>query len=100
MVGVVIVYSATRSKLLLAGLSPHYYLDRQAYVVAGAIVMIVLAVLDYRWLEHTSAVLYVGIVLALLAMFTPIGSRQLGATPAGSSWDRYRSSRPRSGLSS
>jgi len=81
MVGVVIVYSATRSKLLLAGLSPHYYLDRQAaYVVAGAIVMIVLAVLDYRWLEHASAVLYVGIVLALLAMFTPIGSRQLGAT--------------------
>ena len=80
-VGVVIVYSATRSKLVLAGLSPHYYLDRQAaYVVVGVVVMVVLAYLDYRWLEHASAVLYVGLVLALLAMFTPLGSRQLGAT--------------------
>jgi len=80
-IGVVIVYSATRSKLVLAGLSPHYYLDRQAaYVVAGAVVMVVLTLLDYRWLEHASAVLYVGLVLALLAMFTPIGSSALGAT--------------------
>ena len=80
-IGVVMVYSATRSKLLLAGLSPHYYLNHQAaYVVAGAAVMLVLAVLDYRWLEHASVVLYVGFLLALLAMFTPIGSRRLGAT--------------------
>jgi rod shape determining protein RodA len=80
-VGVVIVYSATRSKLLLAGVSPHYYLDRQAaYVVVGAVVMVVLTALDYRWLEHASAVLYVGLVLALLAMFTPLGSSALGAT--------------------
>lgn len=80
-VGVVIVYSATRSKLVLAGLSPHYYLDRQAaYVIVGTIVMVVLALLDYRWLEHASAVLYVGLVLALLAMFSPLGSSALGAT--------------------
>jgi rod shape determining protein RodA len=79
--GVVIVYSATRSKLVLAGDDPHYFLDHQAaYVVVGVIVMITLAVTDYRWLEHASAVLYVGIVLALLAMFTPVGSRALGAT--------------------
>ena len=32
--------------------------------------MIVLAALDYRWLEHASAVLYVAMILALLAMFT------------------------------
>ena len=42
--------------------------------------MIVLAALDYRWLEHASAVLYVGIILALLAMFSGIGSSALGAT--------------------
>jgi len=80
-IGVVIVYSATRYQLLLQGLSPHYYLDRQAaHVAVGVIVMVVLAALDYRWLEHASALLYVGLVLALLAMFTPLGSRQLGAT--------------------
>jgi rod shape determining protein RodA len=41
---------------------------------------VVLAALDYRWLEHASAVLYVGIILALLVLYTPIGSKQLGAT--------------------
>ena len=35
-VGVVLVYSATRSKLALAGLNSHYFLTRQAaYVVVG-----------------------------------------------------------------
>lgn len=78
--GVVIVYSATRSKLVLAGVSPHYFLDRQAaYAIVGLIVMVVLMALDYRWLEHASAVLYVGIILALLAMFV-IGSSAKGAT--------------------
>jgi rod shape determining protein RodA len=80
-IGVVIVYSSTRSKLLLEGLSPHYYLNRQAaYVIAGAVLMVVLAAVDYRWLEHASSALYVGIVLALLVTFSPIGSSAKGAT--------------------
>jgi rod shape determining protein RodA len=79
--GVVLVYSATRSKLAAADINPHYFLTRQAaYVVVGGIFMIVLAALDYRWLEHASAALYVGMVLALLAMFTGIGSSAQGAT--------------------
>jgi len=79
--GVVLVYSATRSKLALAGINSHYFLTRQAaYVVVGGTVMIVLATLDYRWLEHASAVLYVLMILALLAMFAGIGTSALGAT--------------------
>jgi rod shape determining protein RodA len=79
--GVVLVYSATRSKLAAAGINPHYFLTRQAaYVVVGFVFMVVLAVLDYRWLEHASAVLYVAMILALLAMFSGIGSSALGAT--------------------
>jgi rod shape determining protein RodA len=79
--GVVLVYSATRSKLALAGINPHYFLTRQAaYVVVGFVVMVVIAALDYRWLEHASAVLYVAMILALLAMFSGIGSSALGAT--------------------
>jgi rod shape determining protein RodA len=79
-VGVVIVYSATRSKHLILGVSPHYFLDRQAaYVVVGVVVMFVVMVIDYRLLEHASAVLYVGIILGLLATFA-IGSTALGAT--------------------
>jgi rod shape determining protein RodA len=79
--GVVFVYSATRSKLLVAGVSPHYYLNRQgAFVVVGVMTMAALALADYHWLEYVSKILYGGIILALLAMFTPIGSRALGAT--------------------
>ena len=79
--GVVLVYSATRSKLAAADINPHYFLTRQAaYVVVGGVFMIVLAALDYRWLEHASAVLYVAMILALLAMFSGIGSSALGAT--------------------
>jgi rod shape determining protein RodA len=78
--GVVIVYSATRSKAAQLGVSPHYFLDRQAgYVVIGAIVMFVLMFLDYRWLEHASAVLYVGIILALLVTFA-VGTTVQGGT--------------------
>ena len=80
-IGVVLVYSATRSKLAAAALNPHYFLIHQAaYVVVGFVFMVVLAALDYRWLEHASAVLYVAMILALLAMFSGIGSSALGAT--------------------
>ena len=76
-----LVYSATRSKLAAADVNPHYFLTRQAaYVVVGVVFMVVLAALDYRWLEHASAVLYVAMILALLAMFSGIGSSALGAT--------------------
>ena len=40
--GVVLVYSATRSKLAAAGINSHYFLTRQAaYVVVGGVFMIV-----------------------------------------------------------
>lgn len=79
-IGVIIVYSATRSSLLLHGDNPHYFLDRQAaYVVVGGIVMVVLAAVDYRWLEHAAGLLYVGLILALLSVFV-IGSTAEGAT--------------------
>jgi rod shape determining protein RodA len=79
-IGVVMVYSATRDKLALAGFNPHYYLNRQAgFVMVGFVVMVALTVVDYRWLEHASALLYLGIILALVGMFA-IGHSQLGAT--------------------
>lgn len=78
--GVVMVYSATRNGQVAAGLSAHYYLYRQAiFVVLGVVVMTVLAVVDYHWLELAATVLYGGLVLSLLAMFA-IGHSSLGAT--------------------
>jgi rod shape determining protein RodA len=80
-IGVVLVYSATRYEAATYfGVSPHYFVVRQAaYVVVGVVVMVVLAALDYRWLEHASAVLYVAMILALLATFA-VGQSTLGAT--------------------
>jgi rod shape determining protein RodA len=80
-IGVVMVYAATRDKLAIAGFDPRYFLKRQmVFVVLGVAAMVVLLLLDYRWLEHAGLVLYGGLILALLAMFSPLASHALGAT--------------------
>jgi rod shape determining protein RodA len=80
-IGVLMVYSATRDNLALNGDDPTYYLKRQAaYVVVGIVVMGVVAVLDYHWLEHASAVIYVFVIVGLLSMFLIGSSPELGAT--------------------
>jgi rod shape determining protein RodA len=78
--GVVMIYSATKGKLSLAGEDPRYYLKRQAaYVVIGVVVMVAIALFDYRRLEQVSTLLYVGMLFALLAVLSPIGSPALGS---------------------
>ncbi len=67
--GVVMIYSATRGWLSLAGDDPHYFLKRQAvFMVIGVVVMVLLALFDYRKLEQISTILYLGILLALVAV--------------------------------
>jgi rod shape determining protein RodA len=80
LVGAVMIYSATKGKLALAGEDPRYYLKRQAaYVIIGVLVMVALAVFDYRRLEQISTILYVGILFALLAVLSPVGKVALGS---------------------
>ena len=69
MIGVVTVYTATKGKLALQGDDPRYFLKRQAvFLVIGLVVMVVMALFDYRRLEQVSTVLYLGILLALVAV--------------------------------
>lgn len=78
--GVVMVYSATRTQLTDAGLNPHYYLLRQGlYTSLGLGVMAVFALVDYHRWEELAAVVYCGLMLGLLAVLTPVGSSQLGS---------------------
>lgn len=78
--GAVMIYSATRAKLALAGEDPRYYLKRQvAFLVIGLVVLVVAALFDYRRLEQISTILYVGIVLGLLAVLSPVGSHAQGS---------------------
>ena len=77
--GTVMIYSATRDQLALNGEDPRYWLKRQlAFVVIGAVIMVGVIMLDYRRLEQLSTILYVGTVLALLAVLA-IGHSSQGA---------------------
>ncbi|MHB1553896.1 MAG: FtsW/RodA/SpoVE family cell cycle protein [Acidimicrobiales bacterium] len=71
-VGVVMVYTASRGPLLLAGTSPTYYLKRQAvFVVLGVVVMLVVGLFDYRKLEALGMAIYGVSLFILLAVMVP-----------------------------
>ncbi len=80
LLGVVMVYTATRGKLIAAGLNPHYYLERQAiWVVLGFAAMILVVMVDYRHIHMLGYVIYGGVVMGLLGVLTPVGKSALGA---------------------
>jgi rod shape determining protein RodA len=61
---------------------PHYYSDRQAiYLVIGAVLMLVLARIDYARLRHLKVWLYGALILSILAVLGA-GSSAKGATRA------------------
>jgi rod shape determining protein RodA len=79
LVGVVMVYTATRGELLSAGLDPHYYLKRQLlFVLLGVVAMAVLGVIDYRRLEPWAMAIHGLVILSLVAVFV-VGSHALGS---------------------
>jgi rod shape determining protein RodA len=79
LIGVVMVYTATRGTLVAEGSDPHYYLKRQLlFVVLGVIAMVVVAAFDYRRLEPLAMLFYVLIVLALLGVYV-VGSHAQGS---------------------
>lgn len=77
--GVLMVYSATRGKLLASGSDPHYFLTRQAtYVAIGVVVMVAVALIDYHRFEELSLVAYGLMLIALLSVMV-IGKSALGS---------------------
>ncbi len=78
--GLLMIYSATRARLVTEGIDPGYYLKRQAvFVVIGIIVMVVAAAIDYRRLRDFAPTFYAGSILALLLILTPLGKKSKGA---------------------
>src|SRR5580704_14856757 len=78
-IGVVMVYTATRGSLLAQGEDPKTFLKKQGlFVVLGVITMVVVALIDYRRLEPIANILYWLIILALLGVFV-VGSSAQGA---------------------
>ncbi len=79
LVGIVMVYSATRNLLVAQGLSSHYYLERQAvWVLVGTIVMVTVAAIDYRRFRDWAYLIYGLVVMGLVGVFV-VGSSALGA---------------------
>ena len=77
--GIVMVYTGSRNTAVSAGLSPHYFLDRQVlFVVLGVILMAALAVMDYRRLELVGMVIYGLSIAGLLGVFV-VGHSAQGA---------------------
>jgi rod shape determining protein RodA len=78
-IGVVMVYTATRGPLLAQGEDPKTFLKKQGlFVVLGVITMVVVAIIDYRRWEPLATILYWLIVLGLLGVFA-VGSSAQGA---------------------
>lgn len=78
--GILMVYSSTRQRQLASGLDPQEYLKRQAlFVVLGLAVMAVCILVDYRSILVAAPALFVGAVLSLLLVLTPLGTTTRGA---------------------
>lgn len=82
LVGLVMIYTATRGVLIAQGLSPKYFVKRQAiFLVLGLVAMVLVALIDYRRLESVGMLLYGLTVFALLAVMVPgVGSSAQGAS--------------------
>jgi rod shape determining protein RodA len=79
LLGAMIIYSATREQLLIAGFNPHFYLERQlGFVIGGIVLMWLVSLIDYRKLEVVATPIYIGSVLSLAGVFV-VGQSALGA---------------------
>jgi rod shape determining protein RodA len=77
--GMLMIYSATRTSLELENIDPQYYLQRQAlWVATGIAVMTAVALCDYRVYRDFAPLIYAGTVFMLLLVVSPLGSTRKG----------------------
>ncbi|MDP9420532.1 MAG: rod shape-determining protein RodA [Actinomycetota bacterium] len=73
--GVLMVWSATRTAMADAGLDPATYLKRQlAFVVLGAVVMAVVVTIDYHSYRDFAPIGYLGALALLVLVLSPLGT--------------------------
>ena len=79
--GVVMVFTATASKLSQAGLDPTAFLKRQiVYTIVGALTLVVVSLIDYRHLKGLTPIIYGVTLVALIVVLTPLGHVSKGAS--------------------
>jgi rod shape determining protein RodA len=78
--GALLVWSATRQRLLDAGLDPQAYLDRHLLnALIGMAIAAVVTLVDHRTIHAYAPVVYVASCVGLVAVLTPLGSTINGA---------------------
>jgi rod shape determining protein RodA len=78
--GLLAIYSATHHSLEAVRLDPGYYVKRQiTFLALGAIVLMVVASFDYRFLKVYAGLLYAASLVLLILVRTPLGSTEKGA---------------------
>lgn len=79
-IGIVMVYSATRNGLELEGSDPFFYAKRQlVYVALGSGVMAASLLIDYRTYRDHVAIIYAAAIALLVLVLSPLGSTVNGA---------------------
>ena len=79
-IGLLAIYSATNRSLEALGYDPSTYLKRQAvFAILAAIVLVVAAGVDYRFLKVYAPILYVGSIALLVLVQTPLGTTVKGS---------------------
>ncbi|MGI8520977.1 MAG: rod shape-determining protein RodA [Actinomycetota bacterium] len=78
--GAVMIFSATESKQVQAGLDPGFFLKRQlVYGAVATIVLVIASAVDYKHLRTAAAPLYMIGVAGLALVLTPLGTVTGGA---------------------
>jgi rod shape determining protein RodA len=77
--GLLMIYSSTRSRLERNGVDPYYFVERQAIAIGvGAVALVVMLLVDYRRLRDLWFLVYLAI-LPLLAGVLVLGASRKGA---------------------
>ncbi len=79
-VGLLLIYSATHRSLEAIGADPGLYLKRQAtFAALGVVAALVVASVDYRFYKVYAGMIYLGAVVLLILVRTPLGTAVKGS---------------------
>lgn len=79
LIGLIMIYSATRKKLADTGSDPAFYLKRQAlFLCLGVGLAAVAAAVDYRRWRDLAPIVYGGMCLLLIGVVSPLGAKSKG----------------------
>ncbi|GIV01035.1 MAG: rod shape-determining protein RodA [Actinomycetota bacterium] len=79
-VGLLLIYSATHRSLAAIGEDPGFYLKRQAaFAALGVVLALLVASVDYRFFKVYAGMIYLGSVVLLILVRTPLGTAVKGS---------------------